>query len=235
MGLPGPWRWSRSVKLLTNGHTLPDERNTVMNRSLLSAFLSVLLITPAIAESLVNGDADAGKAQSITCAACHGADGNSINPEWPNLAGQHAKYSVAQLYAFREGKRENVLMTSQAMLLDDKGIQDLATYYESLTPKQLPVADAALVDRGRKLYIAGSPDQQLAACIACHGPGGKGNPAAAYPKIGGQHATYTAKSLRDYASGARQSADGSQIMNNVASGLSEDDITALAAYIQGLY
>ena len=206
-----------------------------MKRSLLCALINAVLLSSAAAASLVDGDIDAGKAKSITCAACHGGDGNSINPEWPSLAGQHAKYIVTQLYAFREGKRENVLMTSQAMILDEDGIRDLATYYESLAPKQLPAADADKIERGRKLYIAGNAEQQAAACIACHGPGGKGNPAAAYPSIAGQHATYTAKSLRDYASGERQSADGSQIMNNVASALSEDDITALAAYIQGLY
>ena len=206
-----------------------------MNRSLLSALLGAFMMTSASADSLVAGDPEAGKAKSITCAACHGGDGNSINPEWPNLAGQHAKYSVAQLYAFKDGLRENVLMTSQAMLLDDKGIQDLSAYFESLPPKPLPAADASLVETGRKLYIAGAAEQQLSACIACHGPAGKGNPASAYPRIGGQHATYTAKALRDYASGARQSADGNQIMNSVAAALSEDDITALAAYIQGLY
>ncbi|MEM1262803.1 MAG: c-type cytochrome [Pseudomonadota bacterium] len=206
-----------------------------MNRRLLTVLLGLTLAAPVSATSLIDGDADAGKAKSITCAACHGADGNSINPEWPNLAGQHAKYSVAQLYAFREGHRENVLMTSQAMILDEAGIRDLAVYFESQAPKQLPVADADTIEKGRKLYIAGNGDQQVSACIACHGPAGKGNPAAAYPKVGGQHATYTAKALRDYASGARKSADGNQIMNNVASALSEEDIVALASYIQGLY
>ncbi|MEL7536356.1 MAG: c-type cytochrome [Pseudomonadota bacterium] len=206
-----------------------------MKRSLLTALFGLFLAAPAFASSLVDGDGDAGKGKSITCAACHGAAGNSINPEWPSLAGQNAKYIVAQLYAFREGHRNNVLMTSQAMILDEDGINDLAVYYEGLAPEQLSVADPALVERGRKLYIAGDGEQQVSACIACHGPGGKGNPASAYPKIGGQHATYTAKSLRDYASGERRSADGNQIMNNIASGLSEDDIVALASYIQGLY
>ncbi|MEM8982974.1 MAG: c-type cytochrome [Pseudomonadota bacterium] len=206
-----------------------------MNLRLLTVLLGLTLISPVSASSLTDGDADAGKTKSITCSGCHGADGNSINPEWPNLAGQHSKYIVAQLYAFREGHRENVLMSAQAMLLDDDGIRDLAVYYENQAPKQLPVADADLIERGRKLYLAGNSDQQLAACIACHGPAGKGNPASAYPKVGGQHATYTAKALRDYASGARKSADGNQIMNNVASSLSEDDIVALASYIQGLY
>ncbi len=205
-----------------------------MKRTLLTALAALAMSNTAAADSLIEGDAADGKANSITCAACHGADGNSVNPEWPNLAGQHAKYMADQLHAFRSGDRANVLMTSQAMMLDEKKINDLSVYYESQAQKQLSVADTALVERGRKLYIAGNADQQLAACIACHGPDGAGNPAAAYPRIGGQHATYTAKALRDYASGERKS-DVNQIMRNVASALSEDDIKALASYIQGLY
>ena len=91
-----------------------------MNKLSFSALLCVVLAAaPATAESLVDGSADAGKAKSVTCAACHGADGNSVNPTWPNLAGQHARYIVNQLQAFKDGLRNNALMNSQAMMLSD--------------------------------------------------------------------------------------------------------------------
>lgn len=78
------------------------------------------------------GSADAGKAKSMTCAGCHGVDGNSVNPEWPSLAGQHAVYTARQLAAFKDGSRSNPLMSAQAMMLSDQDMQDLAAYFASL-------------------------------------------------------------------------------------------------------
>ena len=194
----------------------------------------MLLVTPLQADSLVDGSAEAGKTKSITCAACHGVDGNSVNPEWPHIAGQHASYLVAQLKAFKEGSRQNPLMSSQAMLLSDEDMRNLSVYYESLPAAAQAVADVSLIDRGEALYRGGDSDNGTAACIACHGPTGRGNPVALYPALNGQHATYTAKQLRDYASSARTSDGKTRMMRDIAATLSEDDILALAAYIQGL-
>jgi len=193
-----------------------------------------LLSATAGAESLVAGSADAGKAKAVTCAACHGADGNSVNPLWPNIAGQAAPYIVAQLQAFKDGKRQNPLMTSQAMLLSEQDMADLAVYFESLPAPAQPVADASLIDKAEALYRGGNVSDQVSACIACHGPTGRGNPAAKYPALKGQHAAYTAKQLRDYASGARVSDGKTRIMREIAGKLSEDEIVALASYVQGL-
>lgn len=200
-------------------------------------FAAVLVMSAGLnagAESLVDGDPEAGKAQSAICAACHGAEGNSANPLWPNLAGQHAKYTLAQLDAFKEGRRVNNLMSAQAMLLSATDMANLAVYYEGLTPAVQTVSDPGLIARGEALYRGGSVENGVAACMACHGPRGTGNPAAQYPAIGGQHAAYTAKTLRDYASGERQSVAGNQVMNELAARLGEEDIAALAAYVQGL-
>ncbi len=199
------------------------------------ALFSLLLagITTANADTSA-GDADRGKDKSATCAACHGADGNSINPVWPSLAGQHASYTEAQLAAFKSGERQDVLMTSQAMLLDEQAMKDLAAYYASQSPTPKAVANKALINRGEQLYRGGDAESKASACLACHGPGGKGNPAAGYPNISGQHAAYVAKQLRDYASGARKS-DREQMMRNVSAALSADDIEAIASYIQGLH
>jgi cytochrome c553 len=190
--------------------------------------------TAAQAASLVEGSIEAGKDKSITCAACHGTEGNSANPLWPNLAGQGAPYILAQLKAFKEGLRENPLMTSQAMMLSDEDMADLAVYYESLPQASQAVADPSLLENGQALYRGGNVSDQTSACIACHGPNGRGNPAAGYPALNGQHAAYTAKQLRDYASGARKSDGQTQMMRSIASTLSEDEIVALASYIQGL-
>ena len=94
-------------------------------------------------------------------------------------------------------------------------------------------ADPALVNLGQQIYRGGIPTRGIPACIACHGPTGHGNPFAAFPRISWQHAAYVTKSLQDYKSGERAS-DANQMMRNVASLLKDDEIRALASYVQGL-
>jgi len=199
------------------------------------ALAGMMLAAPQVqAESLVDGSAEAGKNKAITCAACHGAAGISANPLWPNIAGQAAPYLVAQLHAFKDGTRQNPLMTSQAMMLSEQDMADLAVYFESLPAPAQAVADPDHVGKGEALYRGGEVTKQVAACIACHGPAGTGNPAAGYPALKGQHAAYTAKQLRDYASGERVSDGKTRMMREIAGKLSEDEIVALASYVQGL-
>ena len=195
---------------------------------------SLLAAAQLQAESLVDGSVEAGKAKALTCSACHGATGNSVNPLWPNTAGQHAKYVTKQLQAFKSGERMDPLMTSQAMLLSDQDMADLAVYFEGLPGAVQVVANPELVDRGESLYRGGSLEKGVAACLGCHGPTGRGNAAAEYPSLQGQHAAYTAKQLENYASGARKTGGKTQIMQSIAARLSKEDIEALASYVQGL-
>ncbi len=211
-------------------------KNVFASISMLGTVCALALAAaPAAAQSLVDGDAAAGEARAITCAACHGTEGNSVNPLWPNIAGQHATYTVETLRAFREGDRQDPVMTGQAMLLSEEDIDNLAVYFEGLPGAAQSVADPGSVDRGAALYRGGDAENGVAACIACHGPGGRGNAAAGYPALNGQHAAYTAKQLQDYASGARESDGATEIMRSIASRLSQDDIDALASYLQGLH
>ena len=188
------------------------------------ATVAMLAMSTAGAEGLVEGSIDAGKAKSITCAACHGQEGNSVNPLWPNIAGQHAGYVVAQLEAFKDGDRVNALMSSQAMLLTDEDMRNLAVFYESLPAPAAPVADPKSVAKGEALYRGGKEDADVPACLACHGPAGRGNAAAGYPALNGQHAAYTAKTLRDYASRERKSGGKTMQMQMIASRLTDEEI-----------
>lgn len=178
------------------------------------------------------GSAEAGREKSTTCAACHGGDGNSFNPEWPSLAGQHARYLIRQLEAYQSGARQHVLMTPQAQNLSEADIRDLAAFYseQALQPR---TADPELARLGEDVYRGGNPDTGVSACIACHGPTGAGNPAAAYALVRGQHAPYLVNTLKDYASGERRS-DPNQMMRNIAALLDDDELAAVAAYMQGL-
>jgi len=186
------------------------------------------------ADSLVDGSADAGKAKALTCTACHGPEGNSISAMWPNIAGQNAPYLLAQLAAFKDGSRTDPLMSSQAMLLSEQDMADLAVYFESLPAAAQSVKNAGTVDRGEALYRGGNAETGVTACLACHGPTGRGNPAAKYPALQGQHADYTTKQLNDYAGGTRETDGKTRIMRDIAARLSKDDIEALSSYVQGL-
>ncbi len=179
------------------------------------------------------GDAAAGATKSGTCAACHGMDGNSVNPEWPSIAGQNEAYLVKTLNAFKSGSRTNLLMSAQAAALSEQDIADLAAYFAAQKPARR-TADPKLAETGELLYRGGSQEAQISACIACHGPTGRGNGPAAYPAVAGQHAVYTAKQLTDYQNGARTSDGDAQIMRNITARLSKDEINAVAAYMQGL-
>lgn len=192
--------------------------------------LCALVSTQALAQ---DGSVEAGQGKSAICASCHGVDGNSITPEWPSLAGQHETYIVRQLEAYRNGERQDVGMQNFAAMLTEQDMHDIAAYFSSqaLRPRG---ADPALVSLGEEIYRGGLPDRAIPACIACHGPSGSGNPLAVYPRVGGQHATYTLATLREYSSGARRSDGESQTMRNVAEHLLEDEMRAVASYLQGL-
>jgi cytochrome c553 len=185
------------------------------------------------AEQPAAGSAEKGQAKAAPCVACHGVNGNSVNPEWPNLAGQHETYIKRQLSAFKSDQRQNPLMTPMAKPLSDEDVADLGAFFASQKSTATLEAEPSKVALGQRLFRGGDVAKGIAACQSCHGPDGAGNPAAGYAQIKGQHATYTVNQLKAYRSGTRQT-DPNQMMRNVASLLTDEQIDAVAAYIQGL-
>ncbi|MDO6460886.1 c-type cytochrome [Granulosicoccaceae sp. 1_MG-2023] len=202
-----------------------------MNKSLIAGALCVLasLATPVLAA----GDAEAGKTKSAVCAACHGADGKAIMADYPNLAGQGADYIVKQLRDFKEGRRENVLMTPMAMPLSDEDMLDLAAYFSSL-PAIEGVAAEENLQLGMDIYRGGITSAEIPACIGCHGPDGSGNPPAGYPALHGQNGAYAVLQLQAFRSGERDN-DLNQMMRSVAHRMTDAEIQAVANYLQGLH
>ncbi|HSM28334.1 MAG TPA: cytochrome c4 [Thioalkalivibrio sp.] len=198
-------------------------------RPSLFAVLSLALLLPMAAQA---GDPARGQQLSAACAACHGADGNSVNPEWPKLAGQHADYIYKQLMDYKTGRRENALMAGQVANLDEQDMRDLGAYYarQQMSPG---TADESLAERGERIYRGGIPAAGVAACTACHGATGKGNPAALFPMVAGQHAQYNSDQLRYFRS-AQRANDNGRMMRNLASKMSDADIQAVAEYMAGL-
>lgn len=200
-----------------------------LTKIVLTFSLSLFLISVANAA----GDAEAGKAKAGTCIACHGVDGNSVNAEWPSLAGQAEAYTYKQLVEFhaREG-RDNDLMYPMIENLTDQDMQDLAAYYASLRAKP-GVAKEGMVELGEAIYRGGSQSAGIAACIGCHGPSGKGNPAAKYPRVAGQHSVYVASQLRMFRSEERTN-DSNKMMRSLAHRMTDVEIDAVSEYIAGL-
>jgi hypothetical protein len=184
------------------------------------------------------GNAEAGAAKAAVCGACHGATGNSVNPEWPNLAGQHHEYIVEQLTALKAGIRIAPVMYPMAVGLSEQDMADLAAHFE----KQTLVGLEASGDdwkAGEKLYRGGDASRGIPACAACHGPEGRGNGPARWPQVRAQQGAYVTAQLQHYAAKSRYQAGkgvpaGAELMYDIAKRLSDDDIKALTAYLQGL-
>ena len=181
--------------------------------------------------AFAKGNIEEGKAKSMLCSACHGQDGNSINPEWPSLAGQHEKYFVNTLKAYKNESRKNAVMYPLVMTLSEQDMMDLAAYYQAQTPKKLSY-DYDLAKKGEALYRGGN-SSGVAACIACHGPRGKGNPGAGYPSIAGQHAAYTKIAVIEYTNGNRKPGIN-DMMQTLASRMTSEEMDSVAEYIQAL-
>jgi cytochrome c553 len=212
-----------------------------------AALVAVLSMSSVSAGVVMpKGDVAAGQAMSAQCAACHGADGNSAAPNFPKLAGQNAKYIYKQLMDMKSGRRVNPMMVG---LVADKTEQDfanLATYF-SQQKSGVDLADPKLIEKGEHLFRGGNPQTGVAPCAGCHGPAGKGNNLAAFPKLGGQHADYVKAQLimfraagRDDNTDQKRTNDSVKagelgIMQMVAAKLSDKEIDALANYVSGLH
>ena len=208
-----------------------------------SAAAAAQASTPASApliDPFAHGDAAHGATKAVVCSACHGPSGNSTSPDWPRLAGQNAVYIVEQLRLFRAGVRANPVMKPLASTLSDQDIDDIAVYYQAQSPQGLE-ADPSYWQAGEALYLRGDNTREVPACVACHGPVGRGNLAAGYPALRAQQSVYVVKQLNDYASGARYTGPRPEaasrngaMMFTIARRLSPEQIRDVASYVQGM-
>lgn len=189
----------------------------------------------AVAAGAPKGDASAGASTfSSSCAMCHGPDGNSTDPQYPKLAGQHANYIAYQLKSFQDGVRSNAIMSGMAAMLSPQDIADVAAYLstQSMSPGPADTYKPAL---GKTIYDHGMPSANLPACSSCHGPDGKGDVAKMYPRIGGQHAQYVVQVLTGWHNGEPWGdSPHAKLVVEVAKKLSIEQINAVASYVQGL-
>lgn len=220
-----------------------------MKKLFAAAVLSLGLVSLGHAATMPKGDAAAGQTKAAACGACHGADGNSMAPTFPRLAGQNAKYVYKQLQDFKAGRRLNPTMQGMALPLSDQDMADLAAFFAEQKPG-VGQAKADLVKAGERIYRGGNAKTGLAACAGCHNPAGKGNALAGFPRLGGQHADYVKAQLQAFRAAGRNDtvADPAQKRTNdaakageagpmqmVAAKLSDAEIEAVSSYISGLH
>ena len=200
--------------------------------------ITILLGLSAIATAnAAEGNAEAGKNKSAMCAACHGADGNSLVPMYPKLAGQSASYLVKQLVEFKQGMtsggksgRVDPVMGGMAMALSEQDMADVAAFYAS---QEITAGTGNADALGKKLYLGGNAEMEVTACVACHGINGKGMPSAGFPALASQNAEYLKSQLEKFRSGARNN-DLNGMMQGVAANLTDEEITALSQYMSSL-
>jgi cytochrome c553 len=178
------------------------------------------------------GDAKAGEAKTAACLACHGPMGNSVVPMWPKLAGQHPQYIQKQLMDFKANNRANEQMTPMALPLSEQDVADLAAYFSSQQQAPgTPGGDAAAL--GERIYRGGNPVTGVPACSGCHGAQGMGMGLAKFPRISGQHSQYVDQTLKLFRDGKRKN-DPNGMMRGVAARMTDQEIAAVAQYLQGV-
>ena len=203
---------------------------------------AMLWAAGAIAEDAKSGAAkpDAAKGQTLAsqvCAACHAADGNSIGPANPKLAGQGYDYLHKQLLNFKaqsgkKAERENPVMAGMVANLSGADMQNVAAYFAGQKFKPAKATDKDLAALGQKVYRGGNAASGVAACAGCHGPAGVGIPAQ-YPRIAGQFAEYVEAQLKAFRGGTRAN-DPSAMMRTVTAHMTDREIQAVSQYVAGL-
>jgi cytochrome c553 len=177
------------------------------------------------------GDASAGEAKAAVCAACHSADGNSADPQYPKLAGQHERYIARHLALYKSGERANPIMLGFAATLSPQDMRDIGAFFatktvlpgmaDDSTISEGPNAGKKFYQVGEAIYRGGDAERGVPACIGCHGPS----------------AAYTTAQLKAFRDGTvhGRDANANPVMAGVAKYLTDEEIGALASYIEGLY
>ncbi|MDD5412945.1 MAG: c-type cytochrome [Methylobacter sp.] len=219
-----------------------------MKKKLLAVSIA-LALTSASSILHAEGNITAGKKKAASCASCHGENGNSMVSTFPKLAQQHSSYLQKQLHAFKDGTRNDPMMSAMALALTDEDMADISAYYatQKISENTLPVLDSAnedkepatektttgkdsiqdLIAQGSNLYRNGDLASEVSACIACHGSSGEGNKPASFPALKSQHADYLIKALNDFKSGARSN-NPENIMHMIAKKMTAEEIKAVS-------
>lgn len=199
----------------------------------LALIIAVLSLPAFAAEPAVKGNPKAAEAiVNQVCAACHTADGNSVTPANPKLAGQSYEYLHKQLTNFKSGERKSAVMSGIVAKLSPTDMENLAAYFSEKQTKPGTAKDMDKALLGQKIYRGGVQGSGVPACASCHGATGEGVPVQ-FPRLAGQHAKYVTDQLNKFRSGERAN-DGGKMMRVIAAKMTPQEMEAVAQYVQGL-
>lgn len=192
----------------------------------------------------VRGDAAAGAKKAAVCFACHGANGVSVAPTFPRLAGQRPEFLYHRLVSFKRADPKDPYysvspMTPNVAHLSDTDMRDLAAYFSSQTPPAAEPAAAAAPGTGEALFLAGDAARGIPPCQGCHGAEAAGPSIstgryAAYPSLRGQYAPYLIARLTSFRKNLPHDTTNDFIMGGVAQTLDDESIQAIAAWLSSL-
>jgi len=167
-----------------------------------------------------------------TCGTCHGVNGRSVSPTFPNLAAQPAPYLELQLKAFKDQSRADpdaqAYMWGMASQLSDATISALAGYFAAQPAAPGRGGNTALIAQGKHVFEEGVPARQIPPCASCHGAHGEG--LAFFPRLAGQHAPYLLKQLLVIQSVLRTA----PVMHGVIKDMTKDQMLAVVAYLESI-
>jgi len=195
----------------------------------LAGFAPALLAGSAWAQGPASrmGPFDTPLAKVITCAACHGVNGNSRSDAMPIIAGMDAAYIKKQVETYAAGGRPSPEMGPYSKQVLDIGVDQVAAFFAGQKMEPTPVkVDAAAVERGRAA---------AAVCVACHGPAGKGDPARGIPSLAGQAPGFLRDQIRLFKQDARNPGDAAlSALKAIMKTVPDERIPDLAAYYSSL-
>lgn len=204
-----------------------------MKTQLALIFAATLSVPAFAAEPASKGDPKAAEAiVTQVCAACHTADGNSVTPANPKLAGQGYDYLLKQLTNFKSGERKSPVMSGIVAKLSPADMKNLAAYFSEKQTKPGTAKDMDKALLGQKIYRGGVQGSGVPACASCHGANGQGIPVQ-FPHLAGQHADYVLAQLNKFRTGERAN-DAAKMMRVISAKMTPQEMEAVSQYIQGL-
>jgi cytochrome c553 len=204
-----------------------------MKKWIVSVSVAVAMSSNVVNSATPVGNPKEGQTKGALCAGCHGPDGNSPNPAWPNLAGQHSNYLYKQIMDFKSQARQDPMMSAQAAVIQTpQDVADISAYFANLTMAKGKAKPEA-VNLGGQIYRGGNLTTGVAACTGCHGPTGMGIPQANFPRIAGQNVDYMIKALKDFRAGTRTNGPNG-MMRGVTARMTDAEMEAVAEFVHGL-
>lgn len=201
-------------------------------------YIKLLIITTLLFSLAIKAETNEDfNAKLKKCAACHNMTGNSISPVWPKIAEQHSEYLYKQLIEYKKGKEGNrydPTMLGMLQNINEDDMKNLSNYFsQQVLEKSKTKINQQEFELGKKLYLYGDKTNNIVACVGCHGINGNGNKLANFPSLKWQHKEYLTIQLKKFKTHERSN-DPKEIMRDIVTNMSQEQMDALATYLSSI-